>query len=102
MFSETTVINIKEEANTLADYLSHGDSCASNYLARLIEADTQGAFQPFAQALTARLRDHLARWAELGVIDPDETLEDEVYQLLKTTAVDWDGLPCNGRPGEEA
>jgi hypothetical protein len=59
-------------------------------------------FQPFAEALAARLRDHLHRWAELGVTDPELTLEDEVYELLKRAAIDWDRFPCNGRPGEEA
>jgi hypothetical protein len=48
------------------------------------------------------LADHLSRYAELGVTDPYETLEDEVYQLIKSAAEDWDGTPKTGRSGEEA
>ncbi len=33
MFSDTMTINIKDEAGTLADYLSQGDPCASTHLA---------------------------------------------------------------------
>lgn len=102
MLTETTPIDVGQEAEALVNYLLKGDPCASKHLARLIEADNQGAFLPFAEALAARLRDHLHRWAELGVTNPEETLEDEVYDLLKRAAVDWDGLPCNGRPGEES
>ena len=93
---------LKEDAYAVAYYLSNGDPVASHYLARIIEADTQGAFQPFAQALAARLCDLLERWAELGETDPYVTLEDEVYGLFQTTAIDWDGLQHNGRPGEES
>jgi hypothetical protein len=25
-----------------------------------------------------------------------------VYRLIRTAAIDWDGLPKTGRPGEEA
>lgn len=95
-------IDLKQEAEAFIHYLTIGDPCASRHLARLIEADSQGALRPFAEALAARLRDYLHRWAELGVTDPEETLQDEVYELLKRAAVDWDGLPCGGRPGEEA
>jgi hypothetical protein len=95
------MLNLKEEAYALAYYLGKGDACASHYLARLIEADTQGAFQPFAQALAARVREQLERWAELGVLDLEEMLEDEMYQLFKATAIDWDGWPGSDRPDEE-
>ena len=102
MLSEIRHLNIKDEVDLLADCVNRGDPEASHHLARLIEADTMGIFQPFAEALTARLRDELQRWAELGVTDPDITLDGEVYHLLKTTAVDWDGFLHKGRPGEEA
>jgi hypothetical protein len=102
MIAETTRLDLKAEAEALAVELSQGNPCASMHLARLIEVDTRGAFYPFAEALAARLRNHLERWAELGVTDPEITLAEEVYHLLKLAAIDWDGLPCNGRPGEEA
>lgn len=102
MFLEGMKINLAEEAQAMVGYLEQGDPCASVHLARLIEADTTGAFRPFAEALAARLSDHLKRYAELGVTDPDVTLEDEVYRLIRFAAMDWDGIPCGGRPGEEA
>ncbi len=102
MLAEGATINIPEEAQKLAAYLEAGDPCASVHLARLIEADTQGTLRPFAEALAARLWDHLERYNELGITDPNVTLEDEVYRLLKAAAIDWNGLPCDGRPGEEA
>lgn len=102
MFAEAEKIDLHQEAECLATYLDKGDPCASVHLARLIEADTKGALRPFAEALMARLWDHLKRYAELGITDPDETLTDEVYGLLQRAAIDWDGIPCNGRPGEEA
>lgn len=102
MITEDTNLNLQEEANKLVHHLIEGEACASNHLARLIESDNKGVFVPYAEALAARLRDHLHRFAELGETDPEVTLEDEVYRLLKMAAVDWDGLPCNGRPGEEA
>ena len=71
-------------------------------MSRLIQADTQGALQSFAEALAARLGDHLNRYAELDITDPHTMLEDEVYRLIRTTAIDGDGLPKTGRPGEEA
>lgn len=95
-------INLQEEVESLFDCLTRGDTRASVHLARVICADTKGALQPFAEALAARLCDHLSRYAELGVTDPHTTLEDEVYRLFKTAAIDWDGLPKTGRPGEEA
>ncbi len=102
MVSKTTMINLQEETEKLLDCMRKGDPCASIHLARLIEGDTQGVFQPFAEALAARLRDHLHRFAELNVTDPDVTLDDEVYQLQKLAAVDWDRIPGHGRPGEGA
>ena len=94
-------IDLKEEVEGLLDCLVRGDQRASVHLARLIQADTKGALQPSADALHARLSDHLHRYAETGVVDPDTTLEDEVYGLLQKTAIDWDGFPKTGRPGEE-
>jgi hypothetical protein len=102
MFDGITEINLKDEVQALIDTLNQGDTRASVHLARLIESDTQGVFRPFAEVLAARLGDHLKRYAELGVSDPELMLTDEVYHLLQMAAVDWDGLPCNGRPGEEA
>jgi hypothetical protein len=102
MITGDTKIDLQEEANKLVHHMSTGETCASNHLARLIESDHKGTLVPYAEALAARLRDHLHRFAELGETDPEVTLEDEVYQLLKKAAIDWDGLPCTGRPGEEA
>jgi hypothetical protein len=101
MSAEMVKVNLRNEAEDLVSALSKGNPCASTHLARLIEADAHGAFRPFAEALAARLGDHLERYAELGVTDPQVTLEDEVYHLLQTAAIDWDGLPCNGRLAEE-
>ena len=95
-------INLSHTANDLIAELEAGDPCASHHLARIIESDERGAFQPFADALAARLKDYLARWAELGETDHQVTLGDEVYNLLKSASIDWDGLPHPGRPGEEA
>ena len=74
---------------------------ASHYLAQIIESDEKGALQPFADALAARLQDHLDRWAELGETDPQITLGDgdDVYHLLKNASIDWDGIHHPGRPG---
>jgi len=101
MFMEGIKINLEQEAKAMAAYLEQGDPCASVHLARLIEADTMGAYRPFAEALAARLNDHLKRYAELGITDPDVALQDEVYRLIRFAAIDWDGIPCEGRPGEE-
>ncbi len=100
--SDEISVNLPAEAESLSDCLARGDTQASVHLARLIQADTQGALQPFAEALAARLCDHLNRYAELGITDPHTTLEDEVYRLIRTAAIDWDGMPKTGRPGEEA
>jgi hypothetical protein len=95
-------INLREELDALFECIKRGDTQASVHFARVIQADTQGALHPFAEALAARLCDHLNRHAELGETDPHNTLEDEVYRLIKTAAIDWDGQPKTGRPGEEA
>lgn len=100
--SNDTPFNLREEVDAFCDCLLSGDPRASVHLARIIQADTRGALQPFAEALSARLCDHLNRYAELGITDPQTCLEDEVYRLIRTAAVDWDGLPKTGRPGEEA
>jgi hypothetical protein len=99
---EDNPIDIRRETEDLYNCLVSGDKRASVHLARLVEADTKGTLQPFAEALSARLCDHLHRFAEMGVIDPNRTLEDEVYGLLKTAAIDWDGFHKTGRPGEES
>jgi hypothetical protein len=96
------IINLRQEIDALFECINYGDRQASVHLARIIQADTQGTLQPFAEALAARLCDHLNRLAELGETDPYATLENEVYRLLKTAAIDWDGQPKTGRPGEEA
>jgi len=93
-------INLEEETQALLKCLRAGDTDASHHLARLIEADDQSVFLPFAEALSARLRDHLQRFAELNITDPDETLDEEVYQLLKGAAIDWSDIPAQGRMGE--
>ena len=100
MATESLTIDLAEEARQLLDCLQTGDPHASHHLARLIEADTRGALLPFAEAFAARIKDHLARFAELNITNPDETLDEEVYQLLKAAAIDWVSLPGHGRPGE--
>ena len=102
MFDESTVVNLRDEVEGLLDCLTRGDTYASVHLARIIGADTKGTLQPFAEALSARLSDHLNRYAEMGETDPHVTLEDEVYRLIQAAAVDWNGQPKTGRPGEEA
>ena len=93
--------DLRDEIESFYDCLIRGDTYASVHLARLIEADTRGTLQPFAEALAARLCDHLNRYAELGITDPHISLEDAVYRLIQTAAIDWDGRPKTGRPGEE-
>ena len=102
MSDQTSAIDLRDEVEGLLDCLTRGDTYASVHLARIIEADTKGTLQPFADALSARLSDHLNRYAELGETDPYVTLEDEVYRLIQAAAVDWNGKPKTGRPGEEA
>ena len=102
MSDKPNFINLRDEIEGLLDCLTRGDTYASVHLARIIEADIRCTLQPFAEVLTARLCDHLDRYAELGITDSRETLEDEVYNLIRTAAVDWNGLPRSGRPGEEA
>jgi hypothetical protein len=99
MLFETPVthsINVNEETHALVRQLAVGDTAASYHLARLIKADEFGALQPFAEALAARLQEHLGRWAELGETDPCVILEDDVYQLMKLASIDWAGLQRNG------
>ncbi len=95
-----TTINLTEEAAALVACLRNGDAAASVHLARLIEADAHGALLPFAEALGARIIDHLNRFAELNITEPDATLDEEVYQLLKVAAIDWALIPEQGRAGE--
>ncbi len=95
-----TTINLTEEATALVTCLRNGDTAAGVHLARLIEADTHGALLPFAEALGARIIDHLNRFAELDITDPSTTLDEEVYQLLKVAAIDWALIPEQGRAGE--
>ena len=98
--TEDQPINLNDEANALVDCLRNGSTEASIHLARLIEGDTHGALLPFAEALGARIIDHLNRFAEIDVTDPDSALDEEVYQLLKVAAIDWALIPKQGRVGE--
>jgi hypothetical protein len=102
MSDEATPINLRDEVDRLYDCMICGDKYASVHLARLIQADTSGTLQPFAEALAARLCDHLNRYAEIGVTDPYTALEDEVHNLMQKAAIDWDKIPKTGRLGEEA
>ena len=102
MSEEAMSIDLRDEIESLYDCLIRGDTHASVHLARIIEADTKGVLQPFAEVLAARLCDHLNRYAEIGITDPHITLEDAVYKLIQTAAIDWNGMPKTGRPGEEA
>jgi hypothetical protein len=102
MTTDTHTIDMKQEVDEFYRCLSQGDRRASVHLARLIEADTRGTLQPFAEALAARLCDHLDKYADLGETDSRVTLDDEVYRIIRTAAIDWNGHPRNGRPGEEA
>ena len=102
MSDELALANLRDEVEGLLNCLTRGDKQASVHLARLIQADNSGALQPFAEALAARLCDHLDRYAEIGVTDSHTTLDDEVYRILQTAAIDWDKIPRTGRPGEEA
>ena len=95
------VIHLRTEIDALFHCMARGDAQASMHLARVIQTDTQGTLQPFAEALAARMCDHLNRYAELGETNAYDTLNSEGYGLLKAAAVDWDGLPKTGRPGEE-
>ena len=87
MSDEITAIDIRDEVESLYECLTRGDKQASVHLARLIQADNSCALQPFAEALAARLCDHLNRYAEIGVVDPHTTLEDEVYNILHTLSL---------------
>jgi hypothetical protein len=95
MSDEAPSINLRDEVESLHTCLTRGDPYASVHLARLVEADTRGALRPFAEALAARLCDHLNRYAEVGVNDPYVALEDEVYSLIQKAAVDWNKIPIS-------
>lgn len=99
--SRAETINLDKEAAELVKCLRTGDTEASIHMARLIEADAHGALLSFAEALGARIIDHLNRFAELDITDPNSTLDEEVYQLLKVAAADWALIPGQGRVGEE-
>jgi hypothetical protein len=58
-------INLRQEIDALFDCIIRGDTQGSMHLARVIQADTKGALHPFAEALIARLCDHLNRDAEI-------------------------------------
>jgi hypothetical protein len=98
MSDELASIDLQAEVDGLLDCLLRGDPHASVHLARLVEADTMGAFRPFAEVLAARLCDHLNRYAEIGITDPYIALEDEVYRLIQAGAIDWDKIPRTGMP----
>jgi len=102
MGPDTEPRDLSAEADALLDCIRRGDPQASVHLARLFVADSKGALQPFAEALAARLADHLNRYAETGVTDSWSALEDEVYGLMQAASIDWDRIPRAGRPGEEA
>jgi len=82
-------IDARSEAAALIECMERGDVRASVHLARLMSTDTSGTLQPFADALAARLADHLSRYAELGVSDSWTALEDEVYGLMQSASIDW-------------
>lgn len=102
MDSERDTHDLEVETAALLDCIRRGDPQASLHLARLFVADRRGALQPFADALAARLADHLSRYAETGVTDSWTALEDEVYGLMQAASIDWERIPRTGRPGEEA
>ena len=87
-------IDPRAEAQALTECMERGDPRASVHLARLMTTDTRGTLQPFADALAARLADHLSRYAELGVSDSWTALEDEVYGLMQTASIDWGRGPA--------
>jgi hypothetical protein len=93
-------IDTQQEAEGLVDCLARGDIEASIHFARVVESDTKEALRPFAQALYARLCDHLIRYAAVGIADPREALENEVYHLIKIAAIDWDENHGPGSRGE--
>lgn len=95
-------LDAQQEAEGLVDCLARGDIEASIHFARVVESDTKGALRPFAQALYARLCDHLVRYAGVGIEDPREALENEVYHLIKIAAIDWDATHGPNSRGEVA
>ena len=98
---EDPTIDVKQEAEGLVNCLARGDTEASIHFARVVESDTKGALRPFAQALCARLCNHLVRYAGVGIEDPRMALEKEVYNLIKIAAIDWDETHRSGKRGEE-
>ena len=102
MLTDPDEIDVKTEGEALVDCLRRGDPRASVHLARLFTADRDGALQPFAEALAARLSDHLSRSAEAGPLDSWDALQDQVYELIQSASIDWSKIPGKGRPGEEA
>ncbi|UCF69287.1 MAG: hypothetical protein JSV80_08430 [Acidobacteriota bacterium] len=104
MLPDEKGLDIAAEAKALAEAIVRGDPRASVHLARLIEADHKGIFRPFAEAMGARIKDHVVRCCQLcaeGTPVEDLDIQDETYHLMKMSAIDWDGLPAKGRPGEE-
>ncbi len=98
---EDPTIDVKQEAEGLVHCLARGDTEASLHFARVVEFDTKGALRPFAQALCARLCNHLVRYAGVGIADPRMALEKQVYDLIKIAAIDWDATHRSGRRGKE-
>jgi len=99
--SEFETIDPMAEAEALIDCMRRGDGRASVHLARLMTTDTRGTLQPFADALAARLCDHLNRWAELGVTSSWSALEDEVYGLMQAASIDWGRIAGKSERGSE-
>jgi len=86
MLPDARKLDLSAEAAALAKDMAAGDPRASVRLARLIEADSRLAFQLFARVLGAKLRAHLYRWAELGVTDPEVTVDDALYGLMQAAS----------------
>jgi hypothetical protein len=96
-------VDVEREARALASDLAAGNPHASVHLARLIEADTGHALQPFAQALAAQVLDLLALWRRRrrqGIADLGTAVDDGMYKALRLAAADWDGFPCSEPDGE--
>lgn len=105
MIPEDMALDVQAEVEALAEDIANANPHASVHLARIIEADERGLFRPFAEAVGARLLDHVVRCCELcakGVPLTEIDIQEETYQLIRASAIDWDGLPASGRPGEEA
>jgi len=74
------------QAQGLARGVAAGDPRASEHLARLLVEDSRGALQPFARTLAECLCDHVWRWAERGVTDPQITIGSDLQQRLREAA----------------